>query len=76
MNITLKTEVHIKLPALPNFITGTSHQQPNAVQEHKFDVSELSDEQLRSIGADWTSALVEHARQRRAQTENVAEAIK
>lgn len=65
LTITIKTDIHLKLPMLPNFIVGTSDQEANSVKEHKFDVADLDDDQLTAFGAAWTEALLEHAQKRR-----------
>lgn len=57
VRITVKTERTLLLPTLPNFL-----RTPN---EQTVDVGELTEEQVREIGAKWTEELVRKSRARR-----------
>lgn len=57
VNITVKTTRTLLLPMLPNFIRG---QNDEAV-----DVADMTEEQLRELGAKWIEALVRKSRERR-----------
>ena len=51
--IEVQKKVKIKIPLTPNFIQ---------VNESTLHISELSDKELRAIGASWTVELVRRAR--------------
>jgi len=59
-NITVKTEIEIKLPSIPNFIRYEN-------KEGCIDVGELTSEQLAEIGDKWTAALIRKARKRKGE---------
>jgi len=53
-------EVQVDCPLLPNYILATS-------RNHKFHISDLSDDELQSIGEMWTEALIAKAQEARAR---------
>lgn len=60
-------KVQFSLPVLPNYLrlvrpvdSGWSWSSTG------IDVADVSDEELRAIGKEWTEALIAHARRRRA----------
>jgi hypothetical protein len=57
--ISVKTSVKVPMP--PNYILHAE------MENHKFDVADLSDEDLQAIGEAWTKQLIEHARKRRKE---------
>lgn len=57
VRITVKTERTVLLPTLPNFLRTPGDQA--------VDVGELTEEQIREVGAKWTEALVRKSRDRR-----------
>jgi len=58
--IMVKTQMEIVLPMRPNFIR-TPHKDVSV------PVADLTDDQLREIGKEWTEALIQKARQRRKE---------
>lgn len=67
MTIKLETVVVLKVPMVPNFIQGISHEQPNGVKEHNFSVGDLTNEQLRELAAKWTTDLLNRAEEIRTR---------
>jgi hypothetical protein len=51
--------VELVLPMLPNFIRSAQFEG------HSWDVSTLTDEQIKELGEAWTLALIIHAAERR-----------
>ena len=49
---------HITVPSVPNFIT---------VGPEKMSIAEFSEEELKAIGAEWTTALIKAARSKRKE---------
>lgn len=68
--ITLK----LQIPSLPNFIAygepKVGRKEDGLQQRPMLDVAELDEDQLREIGDEWTSKLIEHAAIRRANKGN------
>lgn len=58
--IVVKTEMEILLPLLPNFVR-TSHK------DVAIPLADLTEEQVRDIGKQWTDALVEKFRKKRRE---------
>lgn len=58
--ITVKTELEIILPSLPNFVR-------TANKDVVMPIGDLSNEQIRELGSEWTEQLVQKAIQRRKQ---------
>lgn len=54
----LKIAVSVETPSLPNFVK---------VGGASVDVADLSDNDLRGLGREWTEALLIHAQRRRDQ---------
>jgi len=51
----MKKEIELKIPSLPNFIFD--------IRGAQYAIHELSEKELRGIGAEWTEALVVKAKQ-------------
>ena len=64
VNETIKVapEVEVLMPSVPNYL-----RRPSASGAHEvvLDVCELSEAELRKVGARWVEALVRHAAERR-----------
>jgi hypothetical protein len=57
--ITIRREQRVQLPSLPNFIRDAD--------DKAISIVDLSEEQLREIGKQWTDALVRKAASKRHQ---------
>lgn len=60
--------VKLLLPSIPNYIIAESNpvqRQDGFSEAPKFGIEELTDEQLRALGAEWTEELVRRARHKR-----------
>lgn len=68
-----KIEIELEIPSVPNFIFAKNRKpgrrQDGWKEAAKFAIAELSDEQLGSIADDWKVALLERARESRAEKE-------
>ena len=60
----MEAKLKIKLPSLPNYLSIESSYTNNA----NIDVKDLSDDDLKNLGKEWTEALLKHARERRKNT--------
>ena len=58
--ITVKTELEIVLPLLPNFVR-------TANKDILMPLSQLTDEQIRELGDCWTKKLIEKAGSKRRE---------
>lgn len=58
VTVTVKTTRKLVLPTLPNFIRTPI--------DECIDVGELTEDQIREVGAMWTDALVRKSRERRS----------
>ena len=58
--ITVKTEIEILLPSLPNFVR-------TANKDACMPIDNLTDEQIRELGSCWTNALIDKARKNRGE---------
>lgn len=58
--ITVKTELEIQLPSLPNFLRASN-------KDATISIEELSDDQLIELGEKWTGELIRKASRRRKQ---------
>ena len=56
--IMVETQMEVVLPSLPNFIR-TPHKDVSV------PIEDLTEDQLREIGKEWTEALIQKSRQRR-----------
>jgi len=56
--ITVKTELEVLLPTLPNFVRTANK---NAVMP----LQDLTEQQIREIGSEWTAALIRKAADKR-----------
>lgn len=70
--MTINKQVHIKLPQLPNFIKYTEYSSENSVSEGQLDVAELSEEDIKRLGQEWTTALLNSANDRRLARKNTS----
>jgi hypothetical protein len=61
----LKVQADIQLPTLPNYVRLVGLSDAAA----GLDVADLTDASLMEIGAAWSRALLEHAKNRRAERE-------
>lgn len=60
IQVTVKTSRKLYMPTVPNFV-----RSPRADGiDDSIDVGDLSEDQLREIGARWTEALVRKGRER------------
>ena len=58
----VNAELHIETPIVPNFLRIAGRGDNNMIS-----IADLSDEELKKVGAAWTAALCEKANERRAQ---------
>lgn len=58
--IMVKTEMEIVLPSLPNFVR-TPHK------DVAIPIADLTEDQIREIGKQWTDALVQKFRKKRKE---------
>lgn len=57
--VTMCVPIEIEVPSVPNFLMVSR----GGINDLKVPLSSLSDEQLDSIGAQWTARLKERARE-------------
>jgi hypothetical protein len=68
--ITVKTELEIMLPSLPNFVR-------TANKDVVMPINELTTDQLKELGDQWTKALIDKAnKKRRAATARINDRMK
>jgi len=58
--LTVKTEIEVLLPMLPNFVK-TTHKDVS------LSIAELTNEQLKELGRKWTEALIIKADEKKRQ---------
>lgn len=58
------TWVGLSLPMLPNFVRPLFRSRDDS-EPMLLDVADLTDEELRALGNEWTEALIAHANRRR-----------
>jgi hypothetical protein len=59
LDLTLK----LKIPAIPNYIFEYTSRSEGVYNHRSFSIKDLTDSQLRAIGAAWIENLLETARQ-------------
>jgi hypothetical protein len=63
----MEAKIKLELPTLPNYLRTASIKLPT--EKGAVDVSELTEAELRQLGAEWTEALIKHADERRNNAE-------
>ena len=58
--ITVKTELEIVLPILPNFVRTSN-------KDVCISIGELTEQQIKELGEAWTEALIKKARDKRKE---------
>lgn len=60
LSVTVKSTRTLLMPTLPNYLRTPT--------DEAVDVGDLTEEQVREVGAKWTEALVRKSRERRGET--------